>query len=110
MTYQCFLVNIGTDNSFARYIHHYKALEYFWSHFEKQDGHHGHLFVGHEAACRDFPIIPSRAKGITGSILKFEGCVNQYKSLPGNIFALSLKNKMAVMDISSKVPKEFYTF
>ena len=33
-------------------------------------------FISHEAMCRDFPIIPSTAKGIIGSVLKFAGYIH----------------------------------
>ena len=39
---------IGRDLKFAGCIPHYKILEYFWAHFEKQDGRYGRFFVSHE--------------------------------------------------------------
>ena len=40
---------IGRDLKFAGYVPHYKILrEYFWPHFENQDGRHRHFFVNHE--------------------------------------------------------------
>ena len=41
---------IGRDLKFAGYVPHYKILtgEYFWPHFEKQDGRHRCFFVSHE--------------------------------------------------------------
>ena len=43
---------------------------------------------------------PSRAKGIIGKDLIFEGYVPHYKILTGNIFDLILKNKMATTGVS----------
>ena len=39
---------------------------------------------------------PSRGQG---GALKFEGYIYQYKILPGNIFGLILKNKMAATGV-----------
>ena len=52
--------------------------------------------------------VPSRAKGIIGTDLKFAGFVPHYKILTGNIFGLILKNKMAATGISLSVMKSAY--
>ena len=71
------------------------AWEYFWPHFEKQDGRHGRFSTFN----KDF-WWPSRAKGIIGRDLKFAGYVPHYEILTGNIFGLILKNKMATTGVS----------
>ena len=52
------------------------------------------------------PIIPpflltvnALKKNIIASLLKFAGYIHNHKILPGNIFALILKNKMAARDV-----------
>ena len=47
-----------------------------------------------------FSRYPSRAQGIIGRLLKFSGYIHNHKILPGNIFGLILKNKMAATGIS----------
>ena len=41
---------IGRDLNFAGYVSSLQILdwEYFWPHFEKQDGRHGRFFISHE--------------------------------------------------------------
>ena len=46
---------------------------------------------------------PSRAKDIMDRDLKFAGYFPYYKILTGNVFGLSLKNKIAAKDISVSV-------
>ena len=41
------------------------------------------------------------------SLLKFAGYINNHKMLPGNIFGLILKNKMAAGDVYSTLNKDF---
>ena len=42
------------------------------------------------------------------SLLKFAGYINNHKMLPGNIFDLILKNKMAATGVSLSVMKNAY--
>ena len=79
------------------------AWEYFWPHFEKQDGCHGRFFDFQQGLSR-----PRRAKGITDRDLKFAGYVPHYKILTGNIFGLILKTKMAATGVSLSVMKSAY--
>ena len=51
--------------------------------------------------CRDFPVTPSRAKGILGRVLKFVVYVHPYESMPGNIFGLIVKNIMVATGVFS---------
>ena len=55
---------------------------------------------------------PSRANCIIGRDHKFEGYIHPYKSLPGAILGLTLKNKMAAMAFFSNVTdfKSAYIF
>ena len=46
-------------------------------------------------------------KNIIVSLLKFAGYINNHKMLPGNIFRLILKNKMAARDVYSTLNKDF---
>ena len=61
------------------------------------------IWITHEyaaaAVCRDFLRYPSRGQGIIGRLLKFSGYIHNHKILPGNIFGLILKNKMAATGI-----------
>ena len=41
----------------------------------------------------------SNEKNIIASLLKFAGYIHNHKILPGNIFGLILKNKMAAMGV-----------
>ena len=46
-------------------------------------------------------------KNIIASLLKFAEYINYHKMLPGNIFGLILKNKMAARDVYSTLNKDF---
>ena len=46
-------------------------------------------------------------KNIIGSLLKFAGYIHSHKILPGNIFGLILKNKMATTGVFSTFSKDF---
>ena len=50
----------------------------------------------------------SNEKSIIASLLKFAGYIHNHKILPGNIFGLILKNKMAAMGVSLSVMKSAY--
>ena len=45
-------------------------------------------------------------KNIIASLLKYAGCIHNHKILPGNIFGLILKNKMAATGIYSTFSKD----
>ena len=47
-------------------------------------------------------------KNIIASLLKFAGYIHNHKMLPGNIFGLILKNKMAATGVSLSVIKSAY--
>ena len=49
----------------------------------------------------------SNKKIIIASLLKFAGYINNHNILPGNIFGLILKNKMAARDVYSTLSKDF---
>ena len=68
---------------------------YFWPHFEKQDGRHGHFSTFSKEFCW-----PSRTKEIIGRDLKFTGYVHHYNIFTKHIFGLILKNKMAATGVS----------
>ena len=90
---------IGRDIKFTGYIHHYKMLtgKSFGHSLKNNRTGTGVCQSCYEAVCRDFPVSPS--KGIIGRDLKFAGYVHHYKNLPGTIFGLILKNKVAAMGI-----------
>ena len=48
---------------------------------------------------RDFTITALTKKTILASLLKFAGYIHNHKILPGNIFGLILKNKMAATGV-----------
>ena len=50
----------------------------------------------------------SNEKNIIASLLKFTGYIHNHKILPGNIFGLILKNKMAATGVSLSVMKSAY--
>ena len=50
----------------------------------------------------------SNEKNIIASLLKFAGYIHSHKILPGNIFGLILKNKMAAMGVFSTLNKDFW--
>ena len=50
----------------------------------------------------------SNEKNIIASLLKFAGYIHNHKMLPGNIFGLILKNKMAATGVSLSVIKSAY--
>ena len=49
----------------------------------------------------------SNEKNIIGSLLRFAGYIHNHKILPGNIFGLILKNKMAATGVFSTFSKDF---
>ena len=49
----------------------------------------------------------SNKKNIIASLLKFAGYIHSHKILPGNIFGLIMKNKMAARDVYSTLNKDF---
>ena len=53
----------------------------------------------HPLQCVEILPLPSRGQGIVGRVLKFEGNIHHYKILPGNIFGLILKIKMAATGV-----------
>ena len=56
---------------------------------------------------RDFTVTALTKKNIIASLLKFAGFINNNKILPGNIFGLILKNKMAARDVYFTFSKDF---
>ena len=50
----------------------------------------------------------SNEKNIIASLLKFAAYIHNHKILPGNIFGLILKNKMAATGVSLSVIKSAY--
>ena len=60
-----------------------------------------------DAVYRDFTIAALTKKKIIAR-LKFAGYIHNHKILPGNIFGLILKNKMAAIAVSLSVLKNVY--
>ena len=54
-----------------------------------------------------FSRYPSRDQGIMGRLLKFAGYIHNHKILPGSIFGLILKNKMAATDVFQLSARSF---
>ena len=50
----------------------------------------------------------NKKKTIIASLLKFAGYIHNHKILPGNIFGLILKNKLAARDIYLILSKDFW--
>ena len=84
---------------FAGYVHHYKSLpgNIFGLILKNKMAATG---VSLTIMCVRFSCYPSLAKTIIVRLLKFAGYVHYYKSLPGNISGLILKNKMAATGVS----------
>ena len=56
---------------------------------------------------RYFIVTALTKKNIIASLLKFAGYIHNHKILPGNIFGLILKNKMATRDVYSTLNEDF---
>ena len=59
-----------------------------------------HEYPSATAVCRDFLITPLQARVLQVDFSNFAGYIHYHKILDGNIFGLSLKNKMANMGVS----------
>ena len=57
--------------------------------------------------CREISLLRSNEKSIIASLIKFAGYIHNHKILPGNIFGLILKNKMATTGVFSTFSKDF---
>ena len=63
-------------------------------------GYYGFDFVTPPPQCVErFHRYRSNEKNIIASLLKFAGYIHSHKILPGNIFGLILKNKMAATGV-----------
>ena len=71
-------------------------------------GYYGFRFVTPPQCVERFHCYRSNEKNIIASLLKFAGYINTHKMLPGNIFGLILKNKMAATGVSLSVIKSAY--
>ena len=70
-------------------------------------GYYGFHFVTPQCVER-FHRYCSNEKNIIASLVKFAGYIHNHKMLPGNIFGLILKNKMAATGIFSTFSKDFW--
>ena len=71
-------------------------------------GYYGFRFVTPPPQCvKRFHRYRSNKKNIVASLLKFAGYIHNHKILPGNIFGLILKNKMAATDVCLTLSKDF---
>ena len=73
-------------------------------------GYHGFRFVTPPPlqCVERFHRYRSKGKNIITSLLKFAGYIHNHKILPGNIFGLILKNKMAATGVFSTFSKDFW--
>ena len=72
-------------------------------------GYYGVRFVTPTPQCvQKFHRYRSNEKSIIASLLKFAGYIHNHKILPGNIFGLILKNKMATTGVPLSVMKSPY--
>ena len=69
-------------------------------------GYYGFRFV--TQCVERFHHSRSNGKNIIASLLKFAGYIYDHKILPGNIFGLILKNKMATIGVFSTFSKDFW--
>ena len=74
------------------------ASEFFWPHFQKQDGHHSRFIQ----IFRDF-CCTSISKGMQCTLSKFAGYVHHGQSLLGNYSGYLDKKKMAAVGVSLTV-------
>ena len=81
----------------TKYVRLYRKMVYC-IHRKASGGYYGFCFVMSLPQCVErFHRYPSNEKNIIASLLKFAGYIHNHKILPGNIFGLILKNKMAAM-------------
>ena len=84
-------------------------MAYYCIHRIASSRYYGFHFVAPPPQCVErFHCYRSNEKNIIGRDLKFAGCIHNHKILPGNIFGLILKNKMAATGISFSVIKSAY--
>ena len=70
-------------------------------------GYYGFRFITPPQCVERFHCYRSNEKNIIASLLKFAEYIHNHKILPGNIFRLILKNKMAATGIFSTFSKDF---
>ena len=70
-------------------------------------GYYGFRYITPPRCLERFHCYRSNKKNIIASIIKFAGYIHNLKILPGNIFGLILKNKMAAMGVFSTFSKRF---
>ena len=85
------------------FIHHNSQQLILWKSLIVSSGYYGFDFVTPTpppTQCVErFHRYRSSKKNIIASLLKFAGYIHSHKILPGNIFGLILKNKMAATGI-----------
>ena len=87
---------------------HESMITYHCIHQIASSGYYGFHFVTLPPQCVErFHHYRSNEKNIIARLLKDAGCIHNHKILPGNIFGLILKNKMAARDIYSTLSKDF---
>ena len=96
-------------SSFGQALSTYKERSVHCSHQIALGGYYGFRFVtpSPPQCVERFHRYRSYEKNIIARHLSFAGYIHNHKILPGNIFVLILKNKMAVTSISSTFSKEF---
>ena len=71
-------------------------------------GYYGFHFISPPPRCVErFHRYRSNQTNIIARLLKFAGYIHNHKILPGNIFGLILKNKMATTGVFSTFSKDF---
>ena len=102
---------VGRVLKFALYIHHYKSLpRNILGLFLKNKMAIIGISLSVMKECRDFPVTPLEQKVLLLQLSNLQDmCIITFKSLPGNILALILKNKI-VTGISLMAIEQFYTF
>ena len=72
-------------------------------------GYYGFRFVTPAWQCVErFHSYRSNEKNIIAGLLKFGGYIHNHKILPGNIFGLILKSKMAATGVLATFSKDFW--
>ena len=74
-------------------------FSYICIHQIASGGYYGFCFVTPPQCVERFHHYRSNEKNIIASLLKFAGYIHNHKILPGNIFGLILKNKMAARGV-----------
>ena len=102
--YRCWCVTL-LDFQFCKI--HRIAIQCYFIHRIASGEYYGFRYVTPPQCAERFQCYCSNVKIIIASLLKFAGYIHNHKILPGNIFGIILKNKMAATGVFSTLGKDF---